>query len=142
MCSIFCVIDTRCIQFQIAGIIITGLCSWILVEQTYPVVQDANNYINGFIVLLVVGILLTVVGLLGCCGACKESQCLLIAVGFFFFIRGATLIDDHQSHVNEDDKHSDSRVYRCLSQCESPRVLALRPTCPRSPSIYREVDSR
>lgn len=47
-------------------------------------VQDANNYYIGLSIVLVIGLVLIIVAFLGCCGAFKESQCLLVT--FFCFL--------------------------------------------------------
>lgn len=42
--------------------------------------QDENNYYIGLYIFLAIGALMLIVAFLGCCGAFKESQCLLVSV--------------------------------------------------------------
>jgi hypothetical protein len=46
--------------------------------------QDESSYYSGVYLLLAVGILLFIVGFLGCCGALKESQVILVLVSLSF----------------------------------------------------------
>lgn len=76
-----------------------ALAIWMLVDPTFYVsmVQDTNDYLISTYILLVAGILLMIVGFIGCCGSFKESSCLLITVGkpfssfvlrhFVFFVK-------------------------------------------------------
>lgn len=42
--------------------------------------QDESSYYIGIYLFLAVGLLMFIVGFLGCCGAIKESQCMLVLV--------------------------------------------------------------
>lgn len=42
--------------------------------------QDESNYYIGLYIFLAIGALMLIVAFLGCCGAFKESQCLLVSV--------------------------------------------------------------
>lgn len=55
----------------------------MLADQTFLVslAQQQQNYIAGLYIILAAGGLLMIVSFLGCCGAFRESQCMLI--GFF-----------------------------------------------------------
>lgn len=66
-----------------AIVVSTGI---ILSDQTYALsaTNDLNNYYIGLAVILVIGLILVIVALIGCCGAFKESQCLLVT--FFIFL--------------------------------------------------------
>lgn len=51
--------------------------------------KGAQDYATGTYILLAAGALMTIIGFLGCCGALRESQCLLGTVspfGLFFFV--------------------------------------------------------
>lgn len=54
----------------------------MLIDPTFYVsmVQDTNDYLISTYILLVAGILLVIVGFIGCCGSFKESSCLLLTV--------------------------------------------------------------
>lgn len=64
------------------GLIIAVGTAILFADPTHAisVVQFANNYYIGLSILLVVGLVLVIVAFLGCCGAFKESQCLLVTV--------------------------------------------------------------
>jgi hypothetical protein len=42
--------------------------------------QDESSYHTGIYIFLAVGVLMFVVGFLGCCGAYRESPCMLVSV--------------------------------------------------------------
>ena len=44
--------------------------------------EVGDYYLTPFVVLLILGAIMTIVGFLGCCGALKESRCLLSLVSF------------------------------------------------------------
>lgn len=48
------------------------------------VAQDESSYHTGIYIFLAVGLLIFIVGFLGCCGAYRESPCLLVS--FFCFL--------------------------------------------------------
>ncbi|XP_034948812.1 CD9 antigen [Chelonus insularis] len=69
--------------FWALGLSSVILASWMLVDQTFMVsiTQEQHNYYTGLYMMLAAGLLLLMVSFLGCYGAFRESQCLL--VGFF-----------------------------------------------------------
>ena len=58
------------------------LSVWLLTDPTFYVrmAQDESSYYTGIYIFLAVGLLMFVVGFLGCCGAYRESPCLLVSV--------------------------------------------------------------
>lgn len=64
------------------GIIVVGLAAWMIADPTFylSMAQEESQYYVGLYALLGSGALLVVVALLGCCGAVKESQCMLVSV--------------------------------------------------------------
>jgi hypothetical protein len=42
--------------------------------------QDESSYHTGIYIFLAVGALMFIVGFLGCCGAYRESPCMLVSV--------------------------------------------------------------
>jgi CD81 antigen len=67
--------------FWIVGVLMMILAIWMLVDPTFlmSLTQEENHYYYGLYILLAVGALLVVVSFLGCCGAFKESQCMLVS---------------------------------------------------------------
>ncbi|XP_053977329.1 CD9 antigen-like [Hylaeus anthracinus] len=62
----------------LAGVV---LAAWLLTDQTFlmSLAQEQHNFYNGLYILLAAGILMLIVAFLGCCGAFRESQCMLVA---------------------------------------------------------------
>ncbi|KAI5699356.1 hypothetical protein M8J75_001588 [Diaphorina citri] len=72
--------------FWLTGLLILVLSLWMLTDPTFYVrmAQDESNYYAGVYLLLSVGLLLFIVGFLGCCGAYRESRNTLTL--FFCFL--------------------------------------------------------
>ncbi|KAG0696565.1 Tetraspanin-1 [Chionoecetes opilio] len=56
-----------------------GLVLWVYLDQTNiaTVTNDMEGFTYVLYFLMVVGAIVFILGLLGCCGACQESQCML-----------------------------------------------------------------
>jgi len=70
--------------FWLAGAAILGVAIWILVDDDISdviEVADGINIYTGSYVLIAAGVIMLIVGFAGCCGAMKESTCLL---GLYF----------------------------------------------------------
>lgn len=67
--------------FWLIGFAIVLLAIWMLTDPTFLIsmTQNENNYFIGLYILLVVGGLMLTVAFLGCCGAFKESRCMLLS---------------------------------------------------------------
>lgn len=65
----------------ILSFIIVGLAVWMLLDPTFYVSMavDSSNYSISLYMLLAGGLFLLLVSFLGCCGSCRESQCMLIS---------------------------------------------------------------
>ncbi|XP_029036998.1 CD9 antigen-like [Osmia bicornis bicornis] len=61
----------------LAGVV---LAVWMLTDQTFlmSLTQEQHNFNAGLYILLSAGILMLIVAFLGCCGAFRESQCMLV----------------------------------------------------------------
>lgn len=72
--------------FWLIGLAVVILAIWMLTDPTFYVsmAQDENNYYISLYIFLAAGALLLFVAFLGCCGAFKESKCMLIS--FFSFL--------------------------------------------------------
>ncbi|XP_071443314.1 CD9 antigen [Hetaerina americana] len=66
--------------FWLTGLAVMVFATWMLVDPTFlvSVAQNETSYYAGLYILLGIGCLAFIVGLFGCCGAYKESQCMLV----------------------------------------------------------------
>ncbi|XP_011304710.1 CD9 antigen [Fopius arisanus] len=67
--------------FWALGLAAVVLGVWMLVDNTFIVslTQEESNYHAGLYIMVAAGALLLIVSFLGCCGAFRESQCLLVS---------------------------------------------------------------
>ncbi|XP_031625244.1 CD9 antigen-like [Contarinia nasturtii] len=72
--------------FWAAGIAAFALFGWMLTDTTllYSLANGKNDLYIGLLVFVGVATLVIVIAFLGCCGALKESQCMLVS--FFCFL--------------------------------------------------------
>lgn len=76
---------------QLAGLAILGVGIWVKVDSGSVVSflvnipnapSELSQVLNVGYLLIAIGILLVVIGFLGCCGAVRESQCMLMLVRY------------------------------------------------------------
>ncbi|KOX79905.1 CD82 antigen [Melipona quadrifasciata] len=67
--------------FKVVGLAAVVLAVWILTGKTFLIslAEEQHNLNAGIYILLAAGILMLIVALLGCCGAFRGSQCMLVA---------------------------------------------------------------
>ncbi|XP_050690247.1 tetraspanin-1-like [Eriocheir sinensis] len=65
--------------YMMIGGALLGTILWLYLDagSTAPVTADIEGYNYVLYFLMVVGAIMFIMGLLGCCGACHESQCML-----------------------------------------------------------------
>uniref|UniRef100_A0A8C3NIX5 Uncharacterized protein n=1 Tax=Geospiza parvula TaxID=87175 RepID=A0A8C3NIX5_GEOPR len=68
--------------FWVCGCIILGFSIWIRVSSAQQVNACNSSMLGGVNLLIAVGAIIMILGFLGCCGAVKESRCMLM----LFFI--------------------------------------------------------
>lgn len=82
--------------FWLLGCAILGVGIWIRVDpsfQKYAGEGEGFNYLyTGAYILIAVGAVIMVIGFLGCCGAIRESQCMLATFFVFLFLIFAVLL--------------------------------------------------
>ncbi|BES93690.1 unnamed protein product [Nesidiocoris tenuis] len=67
------------VLFWASGLALIGVSIWLFSDPTYIInSQDQLNYNIGVFLLLAIGVLLFVVGFLGCCGIVRSSKMLLV----------------------------------------------------------------
>lgn len=74
--------------FWFIGFGIVLLATWMLTDPTFLIsmTQNESNYFIGLYTCLIVGGVMLIVPFLGCCGAFKESQCMLASFFSCFMI--------------------------------------------------------
>lgn len=82
--------------FWLLGCAILGVGIWILVDENFDKYVDGADEFKmlhtGAYILIAVGVIIMVIGFLGCCGAIKESQCMLGLFFAFLFLIFAILL--------------------------------------------------
>uniref|UniRef100_A0A3Q3WRJ7 Tetraspanin n=1 Tax=Mola mola TaxID=94237 RepID=A0A3Q3WRJ7_MOLML len=74
--------------FWLMGSFVLAVGLWLRFdpETVYPCASTGNGwFLSGVYILIGAGSLVMLVGFFGCCGAVRESQCLLGSLGFGFF---------------------------------------------------------
>ncbi|CAI9723428.1 CD9 antigen-like isoform X2 [Octopus vulgaris] len=80
--------------FWLLGCAILGVGIWIRIDPTFQMYIDDNfnlPYLGAYI-LIGVGVLMMIIGFIGCCGAIRKSQCLLASFFICLFIIFAILL--------------------------------------------------
>ncbi|XP_005374375.1 PREDICTED: tetraspanin-8 [Chinchilla lanigera] len=113
--------------FWLCGTLILGIAIWIRVSKDgNEVFTSGNSEANPFVavnILIAVGAIIMVLGFLGCCGAMKESRCMLL----LFFI-GLLLILLLQVAAGILGATSQSQTKRILNETLYENVKLLQQT--------------
>lgn len=78
--------------WQLAGMCLVAAGIWVTVDGDSfmkvlpPFTDDFESHVNVGIFSITIGAVMTLLGLLGCCGAQKESKCLLIMVNLIHLL--------------------------------------------------------
>uniref|UniRef100_A0A8D0B8Y1 Tetraspanin-2 n=1 Tax=Salvator merianae TaxID=96440 RepID=A0A8D0B8Y1_SALMN len=160
--------------FWLAGSAVVAFGLWLrfgsvvrdlTTEETSP-----EYFYMGLYVLIGAGVLMMTVGFFGCCGAARESQCLLgafftcllvifaaeVTAGVFAFLGKKVAVEEVQSiykeaydnYVNDAGKSNKTLIqYHDALQCcgKEENDAAVKPTCPRDieqpPSCLVEIET-
>ncbi|MCI4387165.1 hypothetical protein PGIGA_G00071010 [Pangasianodon gigas] len=141
--------------FWLLGSLVLAVGLWLRLENDTVSLLDSDTapdtFFIGVYILIAAGGLVMLVGFFGCCGAVRESQCLLgsffaclliifaaeVAAGVFGFLNKDTIIEDIQTFYKESAKDSNStailtsyhRVLNCCGTSDTQKTQ-----CPdRSP---------
>ncbi|KAL7985400.1 hypothetical protein Chor_003970 [Crotalus horridus] len=110
--------------------------------------------LTGLYVLIGAGVLMMAVGFFGCCGAARESQCLLgafftcllvifaaeIAAGVFAFLGKKTAVNEvqaiyekaYENYISDQSKNKTIiRFHDALQCCGKDSDAQVKPTCPK-----------
>jgi len=74
------------ILFILAGCVLIGFGAWSQIDAKDYLNFLGDNYVNTPIFLMIVGGVIFVVAFMGCCGAWKESKCLIYTYAFFLAV--------------------------------------------------------
>ncbi|KAG9269935.1 tetraspanin-2 isoform X1 [Astyanax mexicanus] len=128
--------------FWMMGSLVLAVGLWLRLEQDTVALLGSDgapeNFFIGVYILIVAGGLVMLVGFFGCCGAVRESQCLLgsffaclliifgaeVAAGVFGFLNKEKIIQDIQTFYSESAKDANgnntlivSSYHRVLNCC-------------------------
>ncbi|XP_029580209.1 tetraspanin-2-like [Salmo trutta] len=110
-------------------------------------------------ILIIAGSLVMLLGFFGCCGAVRESQCLVgsffaclliifgaeVAAGVFGFLNKDKIIEDVQnyyvkSYNNDDDNSSSTTIQHSYHQVLNCCGMSQRP-CPEAPADTKDCEA-
>ena len=74
------------ILFILAGCVLIGFGAWSQIDAKDYLNFLGDNYVNTPIFLMIVGGVIFMVAFMGCCGAWKESKCLIYTYAFFLAV--------------------------------------------------------
>ncbi|XP_022795859.1 CD63 antigen-like [Stylophora pistillata] len=66
--------------FWISGIVLMGIGAWIKLKYKDLIQLSESNAATGAVFLIIIGVIVAIVGFLGCCGAWKENYCMVTTV--------------------------------------------------------------
>uniref|UniRef100_A0A646QC03 Tetraspanin n=1 Tax=Hemiscolopendra marginata TaxID=943146 RepID=A0A646QC03_9MYRI len=105
--------------FFITGAVLLGIGIYVQVHTKNYLSFAGPHYLTAAVILIVVGCIITVIGFFGCCGACKESHCMMITfsvlLGLIFVLELAAgiaayvLRNDLDNIIKENMKKSLNR---------------------------------
>ncbi|XP_005988529.1 tetraspanin-2 [Latimeria chalumnae] len=145
--------------FWLAGSAVLGIGLWLRFDksttQLFEVENSPESFYIGVYVLIAAGGLMTLVGFFGCCGAVRESQCLLglffisllvifaaeVTAGVFGFLNRETIVKEivtvYQNAATEyrDTGHSGNETliifHNVLHCCGDGNRDKIEATCPK-----------
>jgi CD63 antigen len=74
------------IIFALIGTILIGFGAYAQIEAKEYLNFLGDNYVNTPIFIIILGAIIFVISFFGCCGASKESKCMMYTYGFFLFL--------------------------------------------------------
>ena len=89
---------------QLIGCALVGMGIWVMVDDGFKDLADSSEFASlqyAGIGLIVVGSIIMLVGFFGCCGAIRESQCLLVMVCVSYLSFCITYTDLHNRFFSQ-----------------------------------------
>jgi len=71
--------------FALIGAVLIGFGAYAQIEAKDYLNFLGDNYVNTPIFIIILGSVIFVISFFGCCGACKESKCMMYFYGFLLF---------------------------------------------------------
>uniref|UniRef100_A0A452HDH2 Tetraspanin n=1 Tax=Gopherus agassizii TaxID=38772 RepID=A0A452HDH2_9SAUR len=123
---------TALFAFQLAGLAVIAFGLWLrfggVLGDLTSEEKSPEYFYMGLYVLVGAGALMTTVGFFGCCGAVRESQCLLGAV-----IQEVQAIyeEAYDDYVMDMGKSNKTLIqFHTLQCCGKESEIPVKPTCP------------
>lgn len=96
--------------FWISGIVLMGVGAWIKLKYKDLIQLSESNAATGAVFLIIIGVIVAIVGFLGCCGAWKENYCMvttyaiLLAIIFILEIAAGAVAYAYKGKLEEVTK--------------------------------------
>lgn len=96
--------------FWISGIVLMGIGAWIKLKYKDLIQLSESNAATGAVFLIIIGVIVAIVGFLGCCGAWKENYCMvttyaiLLAIIFILEIAAGAVAYAYKGKLEEVTK--------------------------------------
>ncbi|XP_076874959.1 tetraspanin-2 [Brachyhypopomus gauderio] len=138
--------------FWLMGTLVLAVGLWLRLEQNTVALLSSEKapetFFIGVYILIAAGGLVMLVGFFGCCGAVRESQCLLglffaclliifgaeVAAGVFGFLNKQTIIKDIQTFYEESTKDNNNNnmtaiiaTYQRILNCCDTQCTNIQP---------------
>jgi len=76
-----------CLSLKLSGLALIVIGALVKKEYGYFLkVSESSNFASAPVFLIVIGVIVAIVGFLGCCGAIKENYCMVTTVSTYTFI--------------------------------------------------------
>ncbi|XP_016402731.1 CD9 antigen-like isoform X1 [Sinocyclocheilus rhinocerous] len=118
--------------FWIAGTGVMAVGLWLRFDPKTKILFEGENssyiFYTGVYILIAVGVLMMVVGFFGCCGAIRESPCMLGLFFFFLLVIFAVEVAagiwafSNQTKVTEDVTNFYKETYNNYQQTKQPAL--------------------
>ena len=72
--------------FALVGLVLIGFGAYVQVAAKDYLNFLSDNYLNTPVFIIILGVVIFVIAFFGCCGAVKESKCMMYTYGFLLFV--------------------------------------------------------
>ena len=74
------------LAFALVGLVLIGFGAYVQLEAKDYLNFLSNQYLNTPVFIIILGAVIFLIAFFGCCGASKESKCMMYTYGFLLFI--------------------------------------------------------